>query len=176
MKLRAFREGYIYGLYDAKYSYSLIRKKCLEHGLNIAKSTISNVVNQCKNQPAQQRGRQEKSTWKRSQPTRPEGVVRGIRDEMLRENAPIQRSTANRKGIPQRTVGRIIHHNLGLERRHKARGYRLNERRIQERLVNSRKLYEQCLAGEKWQWVVTLDEAWIYLDDTNKPRAIFYKK
>ena len=40
-------------------------------------------------------------------------------------------------------------------------------------MTNSRKLYEEHLGGDKWKFVVTLDEAWIYLSDTNKKRAIY---
>ncbi|UYV82387.1 hypothetical protein LAZ67_21001905 [Cordylochernes scorpioides] len=37
-----------------------------------------------------------------------------------------------------------------------------------------RVLYEKYLAGEKWKNVVTLDETWVYLNDSNQPRAICY--
>lgn len=117
----------------------------------------------------------QKLTRKRRQSTRPKGVVAKVRAAVTQENPPTQRSIANRIGTSKGTVYRIIHKNLGLERRHKARGHVLKEQHIRERFTNARKLYEHHLAGEKWQWVVSLDEAWIYLDDTNKPRAIYYK-
>ena len=40
--------------------------------------------------------------------------------------------------------------------------------------TNCRKFYEKHLAAEKWKFVVTLDEAWVYLNDWNRKRSIFY--
>ena len=37
-------------------------------------------------------------------------------------------------------------------------------------------LYEKFLAGEKWQFVATLDEAWIHLSDSKRERKICYVK
>ena len=70
----------------------------------------------------------------------------------------------------------FISNNLNLKKHHKARGHRLCDKNVKELFTNARKLYERYLSRDKWQWVVTLDEAWIYLDDTNKPRAIFYRE
>ena len=42
--------------------------------------------------------------------------------------------------------------------------------------TNCRKLYENHLAGDKCEYAVTLDEAFIYLDDSNKKRRICYVK
>ena len=62
-----------------------------------------------------------------------------------------------------------------MEKRHKGRVHKLLSCHIAERRTNSRKLYEKHLAGEKWKFVVTFDEAYVYLSDTNKPRAIYYR-
>ncbi|PSN53934.1 hypothetical protein C0J52_12509 [Blattella germanica] len=58
---------------------------------------------------------------------------------------------------------------MGLQRRHKVRGHLVKEQHIRDRFTNARKLYEHHLAGEKWQRVVSLDEAWVYLDDRQIP-------
>lgn len=42
-------------------------------------------------------------------------------------------------------------------------------------MTNCRRLYEKYLADDRWQFVVPLDEAWVYLDNCNNPRAIYYK-
>ena len=65
--------------------------------------------------------------------------------------------------------------NLKLVRRNKAHVRRLTQRHINERFRNARKLYEQHLADENWQWLMSLHEAWVYNDDINKPRAIYYQ-
>ncbi|PSN58481.1 hypothetical protein C0J52_00800 [Blattella germanica] len=84
----------------------------------------------------------------------------------MRKNPPIQKSIVRRKGISPENIGLIIHENQHLPKRRKARGHRLKEKHIEERFTNTRKLYELHLAADKWQWVVTFDEAWVYLDDT----------
>ena len=45
---------------------------------------------------------------------------------------------------------------------------------MSECCMNIRKLYKNHLAGEKWKFVVTLEEAYVYLSDCNKPRVIYY--
>ena len=54
--------------------------------------------------------------------------------------------------------------------------YRLLPRHIAERRTNCRLLYENHLSGEKWKFVVTLDETWVHLSYCGDKRAIFYKK
>ncbi|KAJ9578587.1 hypothetical protein L9F63_005189 [Diploptera punctata] len=63
-----------------------------------------------------------------------------------------------------------------MEKRHKSRVHKLLPRHIAERCTNSRKHYEKHLAGEKWKFLVTLDEAYVYLGDCNKPQAIYYRE
>jgi hypothetical protein len=65
---------------------------------------------------------------------------------------------------------------LDLVKRHKAKVHSLLPRHIAERRTNSRKPYEKHLAGEKWKFVATLDEAWVYMTNCNKVRAITYRK
>ena len=47
---------------------------------------------------------------------------------------------------------------------------------IAERWTNCRLLYEHHLAAERWTFVVALDEAWVYLNNCDKKRSIYYKK
>ncbi|PSN31903.1 hypothetical protein C0J52_21197 [Blattella germanica] len=84
----------------------------------------------------------------------------------MRETPPTQKCIARRKRISPRTVGLIIHENLHLPKRHKAHGHHLKEKHIEERFTNVRKLYDQHFIGDRWQWAVKFDEAWMYLNDT----------
>ena len=112
---------------------------------------------------------------RRHAPSRTPEVVTKVRRAVTCENPMTQRAIAKRTGVSQSTVYNIIHKNLRLQRRHKGRVHKLLGRHVQERKTNCRKLYEKYLAGEKWKFVVTLDEAWVYLDNCNKPRAIYYR-
>ena len=174
--MNTFWKGFIFGLSEAKYSYSMIKKECSKKNLHISTFTISKIVNFCKQQPDEEKGNQTRLIRKRTQPKRSPEMIAVVRQKILKENPPTQRGLANTIGISQTTVGRIIHQNLKLVKRHKSRGHRLTDRHVHERFTNSRKLYENFLAGDRWLWVVTLDEAWVYLDDTNKPRAIYYRE
>src|SRR5277367_6953281 len=53
---------------------------------------------------------------------------------------------------------------------------RLSHQHKKNRKTNARKLLERHLAGTKSEYVVTLDEAYIYLDYCNGIRKIYYKQ
>ena len=174
VKVTPYWEGYICALSDAKFSASVIVKMCSARGNNISRRTVARVIQRCKSTGPKYQDQVVRVKRKRACPARTPRVVRNIRAAVVKENPPTQSSLATACRTSQSTVCRIIKDNLGLKKRHKAKGHKLSPRHIQERFTNARKLYEQYLAGDKWQWVVTQDEAWIYLDDTNKPRAIYY--
>ena len=174
LKVTPFWEGYICALSDAHFSASVIATMCAARGNNISRRTVTRVIHRCKNAGPTYQDQVVRVTRKRAFPARTPPVVRHIRESVVKENPSTQSSLATSCRISQSTVCRIIKQDLGLKKRHKAKGHKLSPRHIQERFTNARKLYEQYLSGDKWQRVVTLDEAWIYLDDTNKPRAIFY--
>jgi hypothetical protein len=175
VNINSIAEGFIYGLSVANFSYSNIIKLCSEKGLIISKSTVCRVIRKCNQRPDILQGCVFKSHRNKIQPQRSPATIKNIRQHVLKENPPTQRSLANRLSISQSTVSRIISRNLNLQKHHKALGHYLTDKHVKERFKNSRKLYEKHLSGDKWQWVVTLDEAWVYLNDTNKPRAIFYR-
>jgi hypothetical protein len=83
---------------------------------------------------------------------------------------------ADRLDVSLGTVSHTLHHQLNLEKVVKARGHFLTEAHQKERKCNARKLYERHLAKQRWMYVVSLDEAWIYLSDCGKPRAIMYRE
>lgn len=158
-----------------KKSYNEIIKQCKRRDFAITKSAISRIVRASKEKnPSDERakliGRKQRPT-----PARSVEVVRKVKEMVMKENPGTHKLIAMKTGVSRRTVGRIIKKNLGLVKRHKSRGHKLTARHIAERKTHSRKLYEEHLSGEKWKNVVTLDEAWIYLTDCNKPRAIYYR-
>lgn len=176
VKLNSFWEGFIFGLSRSGMSYSTILKVCKEDGLNISKAGIGKVILRTRQQIQIQHENLEKRSRNKPQPGRTKDVVSKIRLMASSENPPTQKIMAKKINKSQSTVHRIIHQNLALKKCFKAKVHRLNDRQIRERRIHCRKLYEKFLAGDKWQWIVSLDEAWIYLDDTNKPRSIFYRK
>lgn len=174
-RIPLFWEGYITALSDAKYSHSQIIAMCKQRSFVVSKWTINRVIkNSQQNQISAERTTPE-ARKQRPAPSRTREVLKTVSSMARKENPATQRSIARATGISQRTVGRIIKQNLGLVKRHKAKVHKLTSKHIHERKTNCRKLYERHLAGDRWKKIVTLDEAWIYLNDTNKPRAIFYR-
>jgi len=71
---------------------------------------------------------------------------------------------------------KLINKDINLKLAKKSKVHKLSPNHIAERKTNCRRLYENHLAGDKWKFVVTIDEAWIHMSDTNKKRSIYYHK
>lgn len=175
-KIDRFWEGYITALSDVKFSYSEIIKMCKTRGLVISKGGVSNVLNNKRKSEIPANLDEPGPSRQRTAPKRTQHIVQKVRKFVTKENPSTQRAIAQRVGVSQTTVHKIIHKDLHLEKRFKSRVHKLLPRHVAERRTNCRKLYEGYLAGDKWQYVVTLDEAYVYLSDCNKPRAIYYRK
>src|SRR5262249_50290958 len=65
---------------------------------------------------------------------------------------------------------------LNKKKRKKVKVHQLTPAHIQNRKTTHRKLYEKYLAGQRSEFVVTLDEAFFYIDDCHGKRRICYVK
>ena len=63
---------------------------------------------------------------------------------------------------------------MKLETRNKMRVHKLTTENKKNRKTNCRKLYENHLAGKRSEYAVTLDEALVYIEDSNRERRICY--
>jgi hypothetical protein len=175
LKISDFWRGYVKGLSEAGLSAYIIVQKCKKQGLTISKASICSIIAELKKNPPKPKFEVQKVSRCAPQPKRTSSVISKIQNLAKQENPPTQRAMAEKVGTSSATVNRIIRSNLKLRKCHKARVHALNERHIAERKTNCRKLYECYLSNEKWKMVVTLDEAWIYLSDCGKARAICYR-
>lgn len=73
-------------------------------------------------------------------------------------------------------LNKIIHQDLKLQTRKKTKVHKLGEKHKKNRKTTCRKLYENHLAGDRWEYAVTLDEALVYLQNANGKREICYVK
>jgi hypothetical protein len=87
-----------------------------------------------------------------------------------------QESMAKKFGVTQSTIRNVIHKDLGMKSIKKVKVQSLNEFHKHNWKINRRKLYENHLSGDKWQYVVTLDESWVYIDNTGCGSKICYVK
>jgi DNA-binding Lrp family transcriptional regulator len=94
---------------------------------------------------------------------------------MSKENPPTQNSLAKRLGISQPNIDRAIKR-IEMAKRIKTRIHKLGPQHIQNRKTNSRKLYENGIAGHRSEYAVTLDETMIYMSNINGERKICYVK
>jgi hypothetical protein len=91
-------------------------------------------------------------------------------------NPKYQYQLARDVKVSQSSINRIIHQDLKKKTRRKRRVHRLNASHKKNRTTNSRKLYEGHLAGNRSEFVVTLDEAYFFIGDTNGKRSIYYNR
>lgn len=174
-RIDRFWEGYITALSDAKYSYSAIIRACKDRGFIVSKKGICNVLNDVGKGRVGIIPEGQKQANPRPSTSRTPELVQKVKSMVKGSNPATQRAIANVVGTSLGTVNTIINRDLKLQKRHKSRVHKLFPRHVKERFTNCRKLYERHLAGEKWKFIVTLDEAYVYLSDTNKTRSIFYR-
>lgn len=171
-----FVKGYVFRLSEDGYSYTSIIKICKEKNVHISKFAISKIIidnkeNFDSGSKKDVFGRKPKDSSRSLTP-----IAKKVAQYINKENPMSQRNVAARLNISQSTVNRIIKTKLNLKMRKKTKVHVLSQKHIKERKTKCRKLYENHLAGQKWKYIVTLDEAWIYLNDCNQPRAIYYVK
>jgi hypothetical protein len=91
---------------------------------------------------------------------------------LAKRNPMSYRDIRNKTGLGLATISKVIHHDLDLETKNKTKVHKLSEENKKNRKTNCRKLYEKYLASDRWKYAVTLDEALVYLDDSNKESRI----
>jgi len=152
----------------------LIQKKLKDNGYNISLKSIYNVIN-CvgeKRKILTSGGKVMKRNYRRK--VRTSEMVKRVAKEISKANPPTQKSIANKLNTSQFNIFKIIHEDLDRVTYHKTKVHLLNESHKRNRKKNCRKLYRRHLAGDKWEFMVTLDEAWMYLDYCNGFRKICY--
>lgn len=153
----------------------MIVKKLRADGIVTNKAKVSRIVNGI-GKKRQSEAKGETYKVNRPRPVRTKPLVSKVKRLATVENPPSQRKMARMCGTTLKIVNNIIHEDLDLITRRKTKVHKLNEYHMKNRKTNARKLYEKHLAGTKWQYVVTLDEAWMYLTYTNGTRKICYVK
>ena len=103
-------------------------------------------------------------------------MIKKIKDYVTKENHMSHRDIKKETSLSLQTINEIIHQDLNLKTRKKVKVHRLRPEPKINRKANCRKLYEKRLAGDRSEFAVTLDEALIYLDDSNGQSKICYIK
>lgn len=150
-------EGRVLALRGLNYSHSCIVQQLKSENIIISARTVSNIINKIG------RRRENKDfQLKRARTVRSKSTIEKVQELINQTNAPSQTNMANAVGCSRRSVQRMITEDLGLRRKRKTEVHKLNERQIQCRKTNSRKLTRNQIRESNFENLVTLDEAWIY--------------
>ncbi|UYV67703.1 hypothetical protein LAZ67_5001650 [Cordylochernes scorpioides] len=175
-KYNNFIRGYILGLSRAILTYLDIIKICKQDDINISKKGIYNIIHD-KNIKFLFKAPTEKWT-KDYHPisVRTPATVKKVKKYITKENPMPQRDIAKLIGTSVSTINKIINKDLGLKATKKHAVHKLFQSHIRQRHTISRYFYENFLAADRWKFIVTYDEAWLYLTDCDRKRAIYYQK
>lgn len=168
-------EGRVLALSSLMYSSRQIRKILLKEKIDLSQTAIVNIVN-CVGNRRTARSQGMKSSIKR-QPLKQSTRVALKKIDLLtrKKNPPSQRQMAKLVQVPRSTVQQIIKR-LGKRVAFKTTVHSLNPKQIANRKTNSKKIYEKYLAGQKSEFVVSLDEAMFYVQNCNGKRRVCYVK
>ena len=78
-----------------------------------------------------------------------------------KKNPAVYRYIKSKTNLSLDTINKVIHQDLAMDTRKKTKVHKLTENHKMNRKTYCRKLYKNNLAGEKWEFAVTLDEALI---------------
>jgi len=155
-------------------SSRVIVKELKDAGIAVSQSTVIRVIGaKTKKRLAAVNGISA-PTFKRTKRVRYAENVRKVKKMITCANPPSQRAMGKKLGTSPTTIRAIIRKDLGAHIKQKTRVHLLTPSHKQNRKTNARKLYERHLAGDKTEFMVTLDEAYVYLDYCNGVRKICY--
>jgi transposase len=102
-------------------------------------------------------------------------LVRKIDKATDKANPPTQKQLAQRYEVSASTIRRILNEDIGAKLRKKCRTHALSNKQAQQRLDRGPHFLE-LIKGNKWKYVISLDEAWLGLNDVNVVRDVVYQK
>ena len=159
-----------------KYSYRSIKKYLKEEGIDISLGAIYKVIHKIGLTRQGQLKDNKNFENKRCRLARTTAIIKKVQKIVKNPNPPSQYEIARMLNTSQSTIKRIIHEDLQMKTCRKTKVHKLLPKDKKNRKTNCRKLYEQNLAGDKAEFVVTLDEANVYLNYCNGIRSIAYVK
>jgi AraC-like DNA-binding protein len=152
-----------------------ITETLLGTGMTVSASTVLRVIRkyesktQTVTKPVKRLGIQCLS----SKPTK--SLIRKVDRATDKADPPTLKQLAQRYEVSRRTVQWILKDDLGEELRKKTRTHALSNKQMQQRLDRGRR-FLQLIGGNHWKYIISLDEAWLSMNDSNRIRDVYYKK
>ena len=112
-----------------------------------------------------------------AQNTRPQhikAIQKKVAKDIDNPNPPSLRQMARKHKVSESTVRRIIDKNCDAELRRKYPVHALSDKQAAQRLERGPN-FIKYLKGDKWKYIVTIDEFWIYSNYVNGQRKVYYK-
>jgi hypothetical protein len=153
-----------------------VSEKLKSLGYIVSHTSVSRVINKVGLRRIALLEGKEIPPFKRPSTIRTHLLVKKIDRLTKKENPLSQRSIAKLCGTSDTTVRRVISRNLSKIIRRKTKVHVLKPRHVINRRTTARKVYGKYLAGDKYKFVLTLDEAWFYLGNCNGKRRICYRR
>lgn len=158
------------------YSYREIQNKLKEEDVDISIMSICRILKNIGIRRQALSNQEEIPKFRRSPIIRTPEMVDKVKSYVIRKNPMPYRDIRKKTTLTLPIISKIIHQDLGLKTRRKCKVHRLTKNHKKNRKTNCRKLYEKHLAGSRTEFAVTLDEALVYLEDSNGESRICYIK
>jgi histone-lysine N-methyltransferase SETMAR len=155
-------------------TYQYIKQRLNEDGVDICVRTITRMI---KNVGISRQAKSKgllKPKYRRPPLKRTPAMIKKVKSLVNKKNPETWRTIAKVTGLTHPTISTIMYKDLGLVKRKKSGVHKLSTKHQTNRKTNCRKLYEKHLAGDKSEFAVTLDEALVYLKNSNGERKICY--
>lgn len=90
-------------------------------------------------------------------------------------NPPTQKELARRLKVSSSTIRRVLKDNLRSELKKKAKTHALFNKQPKQRLDRGPH-FLKLIDRTKWKYIISLDQAWLSLNNVKKIRDVYYQK
>ena len=149
------------------YSYRQIKNKLKEEGIDVNIMTICCVLKNIGIRRQALHNNQPIPKFRRPPTKRTIEMIQKVKSLVNKENPTSYQDIKNKTKLTLPIIHKIIHQDLNFETRKKTRVHKLIQTQKKNRKKNWRKLYINRLASDRWEYIVTLDQTLIHLDDSN---------
>lgn len=164
--------GRVLGLLSEGYTITMVLKSLMKDKIKIARSTVSRLRSDKSSVVKKDQKKKKKRPILRKMSA---ADFKNLKKMAAKPNPPTQRTMAKILKVTQPTIHHHIHLNLDLVTRKKPKVHFMTAEAIEKRRVRSWPFY-RSLAGGRYKFYITVDEALFRLSDFNRPRDIQYVK
>ena len=152
-----------------------ISAELAEIGISVHYSTVSKLLKEVKDGEHGFPKMPKRIPPQNQRPARIKALVKKVAKDINNPNPPPQKQMAMKHKVSASTVRRIIDKDCDAELRRKYTVHALSDKQAQQRLDRGPN-FLKYLKGEKWKFIVTIDEFWIYSTYVNGQRKVPYER